>query len=489
MELLYENSGRATFLVYTLKKGDKVDSIGLGMLGNNSIPGILPIAENHHDEESRLLFNITSQISLTKLLMGKISRKKILTIFISICDALLEAESFLLDENLFLLDKDYIFSTASNGSANLVYLPIVRETGNLNLTAFFKDLIISVQSDPEEELDYVAKIISFLNSKEPFDLVKFREMIYRLRQPREIQGERVDQPKVEKKTERHDSSKDLEPLYSEPLVAPDRIDNRVENDYSKTNYEQASGINEDVEDQKGEKKSLFGGLFKKKPKEEKKSLFAKKDDDEVQIWGFEIPEEAGLSFEVPEEPAIGKIGGDKKLSERNEKKDNNSEVKSSSRRANFNNSTSEKEKNNSRAVQNDLESEGYTIIGGVEVDEDSDYTELTNDGSVKLSEKGGVSLRRASLTRMSNNERKEITGDLFRMGRQKGSVDYVITGNKCISHVHADIIRKNGKYFITDLNSKNHTRINGKEITSGKEYPIHSGDHIFLSNEEFLFTE
>ena len=80
MELLIENAGRSTFLVYKMRENDELDSIGLGMIENNSISGILPIALNHYDDDRRLSFNISSQISLTKLLMGKISRKKILTI-------------------------------------------------------------------------------------------------------------------------------------------------------------------------------------------------------------------------------------------------------------------------------------------------------------------------------------------------------------------------------------------------------------------------
>ena len=176
MELLIENAGRSTFLVYKMRENDELDSIGLGMIENNSISGILPIALNHYDDDRRLSFNISSQISLTKLLMGKISRKKILTIFISICDAFLEAEDYLLEEGYFLLDKDYIYTNASNGAANLIYFPILRDCEPVDLPAFFKELIFSIQSDPDENCDYVAKIINYLNGSPQFSLADFKKV-------------------------------------------------------------------------------------------------------------------------------------------------------------------------------------------------------------------------------------------------------------------------------------------------------------------------
>ena len=504
MELFYENSGRATFLVYTLQEGDEVDSIGLGMLGNNTIPGILPITENHHDEESRLLFNVTSQISLTKFLMSKISRKKILTVFISICDALLGAESYLLDENLFLLDKDYIFTNVSNGSTNLVYLPVIRETGPLDLPAFFKDLIVSIESDPDENFDYAGKILNFLNSRDGFDLAKFRELVYKLRQPVDSKkykesnnvspksSDQYVQPAPQKKEqhERITPSRDQGPKKTEPTEMPGDKDLKAfEFDIPDDALDNIFGPSGEEE----EKKPLLGGLFKKKSKEEKKPRFGKKKgkaaDEEDPVFGFDIPGESPMPFDIPGEPARDGAGSGRKPVEKSASNEKKPEAKTP-KGGGINDISAPKKPTVRKQVQDDIDVEGHTVydIAGDSYD-DSDLTALVSDGTVKQPKKGAAVNKRASLTRVSNNERKEITGDLFRMGRQKEAVDYVITGNKYISHVHADIIKRDGKYYISDLNSKNHTKVNGTELMSGTEYLLHSGDHILLSNEEFVFTE
>ena len=479
MELFYENSGRSTFLVYKLQEKDEVDSIGLGMLGNNNIPGILPMTENHHDEESRLLFNVTSQISLTKLLMGKMSRKKILTVFISICDAFLEAESYLLDEDLFVLDKDYIFTNASTGAAKLVYLPIIREDGKANLSAFFKDLISSTRPDLEEDNNYVGEIFSFLNSGDVFDLVRFRELVYKLRQPRDSKKNKKESVVQEEKRERIDSY-ERDDAYErearkeqEHKVEPDQ---NVEDLFKYVPEDENGGYEEE---EKEEKKSFFGGLFKKK------SRFGRngdKADDEIPAFGFEIPGEVAGQFEVPGEAAWGR-GGDKKQVEENNPADKKSKEPSGK---GINDIPGPKIPAKKHHRLDDVDPEGYTIVGG-----DDDFDELTELGGDHMGAQGKKKAKavRAYLTRVSNNERKEIIGDTFRIGRGKEAVDYAITGNKSISRVHADIIKRDGKYYISDLNSKNHTKVNGTELVGGNEYLLHSGDHIFLSKEEFIFTE
>lgn len=70
------------------------------------------------------------------------------------------------------------------------------------------------------------------------------------------------------------------------------------------------------------------------------------------------------------------------------------------------------------------------------------------------------------------------------IGRLKGKVDFVCTSN-CIGKVHAQIISRNGIYYIKDLNSVNGTFINNQRIDSNKEYEINEGDKISLANMDF----
>lgn len=60
--------------------------------------------------------------------------------------------------------------------------------------------------------------------------------------------------------------------------------------------------------------------------------------------------------------------------------------------------------------------------------------------------------------------------------------------NIAVSRSHADIITRGNKYFVKDLNSKNHTYINNQELPIHMEVEVHDGDRLKLGNEEFIFN-
>jgi hypothetical protein len=76
----------------------------------------------------------------------------------------------------------------------------------------------------------------------------------------------------------------------------------------------------------------------------------------------------------------------------------------------------------------------------------------------------------------------------FMVGRLQGNVDYCIK-NPAVGKLHAEINRTSEGYFITDMNSKNGTIINGERIKPGQEYRISDQDLISFANEDFIFME
>ena len=91
------------------------------------------------------------------------------------------------------------------------------------------------------------------------------------------------------------------------------------------------------------------------------------------------------------------------------------------------------------------------------------------------------------LLRIKNGERIPITGNIFRLGKEEKFVDYVIHDNEAISRSHANIISRNGQYFLQDNNSTNHSFLNGQQCVSNVELPLQDKASIRLGNEEFQF--
>ena len=91
------------------------------------------------------------------------------------------------------------------------------------------------------------------------------------------------------------------------------------------------------------------------------------------------------------------------------------------------------------------------------------------------------------IIRQKNNEKILINKPRFRIGKEKSYVDYFISDNTAISRSHADIVTVDNTYFIIDMNSTNHTFINGNMIQSGDQVQVNHGDILKLANEEFEF--
>ena len=92
-----------------------------------------------------------------------------------------------------------------------------------------------------------------------------------------------------------------------------------------------------------------------------------------------------------------------------------------------------------------------------------------------------------SLLRSVTQETIEINKPVFRLGKDPNNADYCVSDNKAVSRSHADLINRNGTCFIMDLNSKNHTYVNGQMLPSQCEIEIQDGDVLRLGNEEFIF--
>lgn len=93
------------------------------------------------------------------------------------------------------------------------------------------------------------------------------------------------------------------------------------------------------------------------------------------------------------------------------------------------------------------------------------------------------------LIRKKNQEKIEICGNIFKIGKDKKYVDYCITDNPAISKSHADIVKQGDTYFLLDQHSLNATLLNGRKIPPKEPVPLHVGDSIVFADEQFDFYQ
>ena len=123
-------------------------------------------------------------------------------------------------------------------------------------------------------------------------------------------------------------------------------------------------------------------------------------------------------------------------------------------------------------------------------DDDEEATGLlTENGNVMPAHRTTVTnVHFPTLYRVLTDEKISVNKPVFRLGKEKSYVDYFVTNNIAVSRSHADIITRGNKYYVRDLNSKNHTYINEQMIPIQIEVEIHNGDRLKLGNEEFVFN-
>lgn len=125
---------------------------------------------------------------------------------------------------------------------------------------------------------------------------------------------------------------------------------------------------------------------------------------------------------------------------------------------------------------------------GLLSDEQDEATGLLDDEATGLLNEQNLCVCYPTLFRVLTEEQISINKPVFRLGKEKSYVDYFVTNNIAVGRSHADIITRNNRYFVKDLNSKNHTYINGEELQVHYEVEIHNGDQLKLGNEEFVFN-
>lgn len=105
----------------------------------------------------------------------------------------------------------------------------------------------------------------------------------------------------------------------------------------------------------------------------------------------------------------------------------------------------------------------------------------------KDGEGAASTLPAAVLIRTKNGERHPINKTPFVIGKNRRA-DFIIEANSAVSNKHLKLSFQGGDFYATDLGSTNGSFVNSNRIQPKQPYLLHFGDHLYLANEEFLFT-
>ena len=142
-------------------------------------------------ERFNFYYDITGRVPLRTILGKTLSKADAIHIFASVADAVLYAEENGVNPKYMILDSDLVFVSEESGSMRFVCVPAVNHgLAAKPLRAYIKELIVNMMYDEEENLEYIGKIVNYLNKGKRLDVGDFLDFLDML--------EEEEQPIVEK---------------------------------------------------------------------------------------------------------------------------------------------------------------------------------------------------------------------------------------------------------------------------------------------------
>ena len=515
-QFTYENQGEKSFLVYSVQPSDIIDSVNMGMMSNNKIPGIAPAGFTQMNADRFVKYDISSRIAVAELLSRPVKKKCFLSIFSGIAEGVLSAQDYMLDPAALVLDPAYIYSDVSGENLQMICLPVAVNAPQPDLHAFFKNIVFNIQCDPAESGDYFIRIVNYLNT-ETFSLQSFKKLLKSLSAPAPAQpapaapasrpaaaprpavpgqapqpaapapGAQRPAPVQQKAAARP------APAQPRPAAKPQPAAPASGKPVSPVPAGNPAA-------QPAEKEiSLFGLLrhydketaaaYKAQQSAKKAAAEPKQPAKKTKAAapsGFAIPGQPSGVAQAPQRPAAPARPAAQPAPAQQRPAVQAARPAVSPQPVPA--PVSQRPGSPAPAAQPSAQAPSYT--GSLK----SNFGETIMLGGGGIGEtitiiepQKAAAILSPHLVRMKSNERIPISNASFRLGREPGFADYCISDNNSVGRSHACIITRGEQYFVVDTNSRNHTYVNGEMIPSNVEVEIKHGDTISLANEAFQF--
>lgn len=463
LNLFYESQGMNNYIC--IKVTEELSRYQVKMLECNEIPGLLSMHGTVMNGVCKLHYDITKMQRLSDALREGLGGQQARKLLLDIMQSLLKVEDYLLSFTRCVLTPDYVYVTQGQ-KIGILYLPYAEKTV-LSVDAvrmFYQNILAEYLTDDNDI--YFLNLLKYVN-KQDFSIAGLLE-------------------KLKEGVEANTGDEQRERMKQNAPVASERESIGM---FGK--FPMPDKNNENTSEKTQTAKKAILEFPSRKEKEEKKTEKQEEKKAKEQVAaadiGFMVPgmenrqEEKAVVKEdkKKKEPAEkkqglfgGLFGGGKKAAEKEEK----ISIPTSGSKA-LKDSAGKQQNYVPENTRQDMYPSGNS--GGW-------------SGTVMLETEGAKTemLGMQNAPRLLHNGSAVVLNHFpFRIGNGKvEGMDYVIPKG-VISKNHASIQCSQGRYYIKDENSSNHTYLNGKQLPPFTEFEIGSGDVIRLANEEMTFEE
>lgn len=540
-----------TFLSAILEENEILNNSAKQILTQNDLPGVAELFFSQRNDVQTIRYEITSKMSMDNYFNHMMTRKNILAIIKSMVETVLSADDYLLSADRFLLEPEYVFIENNTYEASLIYLPINGIEPRGDLRSCILQLLMSVCYDDADDNAYIAHIITLLNSRDeqqpyeellrylnqpakqshtagmhqtpeqrpssyPADALRVNSDGYIMPAadpipavqpvptadplPAELppveepedkprkkhflfggKSKKEDKKKDSKKADKKNKKNKSVPDDNGPIAigidipgqsnaASVRATEDVVSAGKRNKPEVVLDVDADTNKLSAPRKGLFG---RRKKEQHAEPQAAENQNDWVQF----VNEHHGNAGNVSQQPEAARVPYQMPIA------NPISQVQTPAQAGGNAPHAFEMDVNPMSVVfhhDNNGDDNKTIILGG------EDFSGKTIQmGSGGNSQDGLPQI--ATVSRRRTGDRKMIAGSDFYIGTDASFVDFYVSDNARIGQKHVRIMAGNDQYMIEDLNSMNHTYLNGVQLESGRSYVLHNADVIRLADEDFVF--
>lgn len=455
------------------------------MLMENQIDGIMKVQIRNIDDVEYYYYDITSKQPIANLFeRGQLGYDQIKSIVGGIIYAIEKGSEYLLNENDFILDVEYIFITLSSFTVSLCYFPGYECDVAKQFTGVIEYLMDKADHTDEKAVMLVYSL--YKAAKQECTLTELKERLEGVGFANDVNVNEFSRVDMISSNDIHQNVEQNKKQSSQQNIDSKAQYQRNNFDDTDKNYDLHDDSNSS--DTHNNNYELFDGV---------KTLVPFIAGIEVVVLclayfsGFIIDKNGNIDWIRTVSVVIISITiimyfAVKLQDELNifKKEDNKAEgIKDNGKESREGNTDDRRE------CERNIESLNYEddfIFSSDSTQDNSDYAGYENETVLLADYRRKEDVFELISLHSDKYESAQIVHTPFVVGKLMDKVDFVL-GDDAISRLHAKIDKiDNGEMTITDLNSKNGTYINGERLLANETRKIFRGDEIGFA--DLIFT-
>lgn len=452
------------------------------MISENKIEGLLALEIRKIDRQILFYYDITSKISVAEYCQfRKVTGAEIISLLRRLVCILTSIEEYLLSGDCLCLQADYIYINAEFTDVEFCFLPGQKRNLAEQFQALMEYFLPVLNHEKREEMLTVYQIYGYA-VQEHFSLDGLRKVLLEGEKTDEREEARGAKGRTEKpKTIEENAEYDFDSNMGE---CPDEVSGHESQWMKKREHERALEAFFEEEPEEKEKTSpwitlgaVLTALFLLGTWYVWRNWFSYR-----WIW---------MGISVPVIVAFLILSNRRVIKERVLCRKETEELQENNMRRNVEKENAKKGNVEPNAVRSDTLEKSRVQTEKNSVWETSDewdvplseqevYTRILQPGTA-----GGMAAFRACFP--DTGRILPLTEKKIQMiGYQKGVADLVLESNM-ISRIHAKIRREGNHFYLSDMNSRNGTWINGEALEGKAERELYAGDEVKFADQIFHF--